>query len=1012
MKNAKRILASLLAITMLAGCGNEPTNNQTPDPTPTQTASTPTTAPTSTPTVAPTTAPTSAPTAVPTVAPTTEPAYTPTGSVSDFVVSDARPLSIEANRTKDKGVIQLFGQSEDTLKEAQSLVENQEFTTRQMENLDRGLVAINNGNGVFVSWRWLGSESNTVTYNLYRNGEKVNAYPLNVTNYTDTLGNNDCKYQVAAVVDGVEQEKCAEVSVWSNGYYEIQLVNRPTDNETGATYTPNDMSTADLDGDGKLELVLKWDPSNSKDNSHTGKTGSVYIDAYKLDGTFMWRINLGRNIRAGAHYTQFMVYDLDGDGKAEVVCKTADGTTDALGTVIGDANADYRTSDGTILTGPEYLTVFEGATGKALDTVDYEVPREDTNLWGDGYGNRSERYLACIAYLNGTTPSVVMCRGYYTRATMAAYNFVNGKLEKLWVFDSDADGAEYRGQGNHSVTVADVDMDGKDEIIYGAALIDDNGKGVYSTGLGHGDAQHTGDLIPYRPGIETFSVHEDSGVAFGMEMRDTRTGEILWGSYENSDVGRGVSADVDPDYVGCESWAAGKMVAADGTLIATNPGIASNFVIYWDGDLGEEVQDGNHIDKWESENNATTMLTFFKDYTTCNGTKATPCLTADILGDWREETVLYSTDGNKIAVYSTTIPTEYKIYTLMHDLQYRTYIATQNVAYNQPAHTGFYLGYDTTEIPVPRVSWTVAGQTVVNPDLAAGDKYYSIEGLKAEESVVLKVDGSYALVNGNVQCVDSELNKVAPYLDSSEVFVPISFINEAFDVEASVKVGSKKIAIDGKGYDLSLGAQLIGEKVICVPLQSVAQALGKNYTMTETGMVIVDDRAEIPSSDVVSRYAAIIDNYAEPAEDDSSTTIKTAKALERRIPVVAASASSVEEPNVAANAVDDNFDTRWNAWGDNSILTLDFGEEVSMSAVAATFYKCTERTYYFDIEISNDGENWEQVLVGVESYITMDKELGIFRFPETKTARYLRYVGHNSSQNDANNIWELMVLKP
>ena len=739
-----------------------------------------------------------------------------------------------------------------------------------------------------------------------------------------------------------------------------------------------------------------------------------------MDGTFLWRINLGRNIRAGAHYTQFMVYDFDGDGKAEMVCKTADGTTDGVGNVIGDANADYRGTSGkklgTVLDGPEYLTIFEGATGKALDTVDYEVPRGDTNTWGDNYGNRVERYLACVAYLNGTTPSVVMCRGYYTRATMVAYNFTNGKLEKLWVFDSDVAGSQYKGQGNHSVVVADVDMDGKDEIVYGAALIDDDGTGVYSTGLGHGDAQHTGDLIPSRPGLETFSVHEEKAAAFGMEMRDTRTGEILWGAYTGADTGRGVSGDVDPNYEGCESWASGKMVAADGTVISTSPTISSNFVIYWDGDLGEEVQDGNHIDEWMPEKNATNMLTFFKDYNTANGTKSNSMLTCDLIGDWREETILYKTGGESIAIFTTTEPTDYKIYTLMHDLQYRTYIATQNVAYNQPAHTGFYLGFDTTEIPVPRVSWTVDGKTVTNPDLANGMKYYSIDSLKADETIVLKIGQPYAIVNNNMKRVDSADNEVTPYLDQLETFVPVSFINESFGVTLEAAQGSSKVKIDGKEYDLVLPAQVKNDTVLCVSLKRVAEALGTTYSMHATGIVSVGLGSEKPAKEVADKYVEIITNYEEPSEDDNSTTIKTAKALERRIPVVAASATSIEDPNYAENAVDDNFDTRWNAWASDTdpspTLTLDLGAAYEISAVAATFYNCTSRTYYFDIEISNDGENWEQVLVGVESYITMDKELGIFRFPETKTARYLRYVGHNSSQNDANNIWELMVLKP
>lgn len=1013
MKNTKKVIALFLALSMLTACGNQGQSDST--------------------TIAPDT--TQSTTQVSTEATTssTEVDKPKTAEIktaelkfdiSKYIASDKRPLSVAENRKKEKGIVQIFGQEKETLEENQKLVENLEFTTRQMENLDRGLVAVNNGNGNFVSWRWLGSESASVKYNLYRDGEKINAYPLNVTNYTDTLGTNDSKYQVSAIVDGIEQEKCEAVTVWADGYKEIQLVNRPVAVEKdgtpkeGVVYTPNDISTGDLDGDGELELVLKWDPSDAKDNSQKGLTSPVILDAYKLDGTFMWRINLGYNIRAGAHYTQFMVYDLDGDGKAEIVCKTADGTTDALGTVIGDANADYRNDGsknskllGTVLEGPEYLTVFEGATGKILDTVDYEVARGNTNDWGDNYGNRSERYLACVAYLNGVTPSVVMCRGYYARSSMVAYDFKDGKLQKLWTFDTNDDGnSAFRSQGNHSIAVADVDMDGKDEIVYGSAVIDDDGTPVYSTGLGHGDAQHTGDLIPDRPGLEVFSVHEDKNSAFGIEMRDARTGEILWGSYENSDVGRGVSDDIDPNYPGAESWASGKMIASDGTVIFENPTISSNFLIYWDGDLGREIQDGNHIDKWVSEKNTTKVLELYKDYTTANGTKSTPGLTCDLLGDWREETVLFKNDGNSITIFTTTIPTDYKLYTLMHDSQYRTYIATQNVAYNQPAHIGYYLGFETEAVPVPRVKWTENGKEITNPDLENGIKYYSIDALMRDESIALVINNNYALVNDNMQRVDSEDNKVAPYLSGLETFVPISFVSEAFGVDASAEKGSKTIKIDGKEYTLSAPAELTEEK-ICVPLKSVAEALGKTMIFDSTGLVYVSDNTEKPEQSIINNFVNIIKNYVEPKDSSSNTTISTEAARARRIEVVGVTASS-DDGNVAAGAVDNDFETRWNAWDDNALLTIDLGQSTDIAAIAATFFKGNERFYYFDIQVSNDGQNWETVLEAQESPVTVDKELAIFKFPEVKNARYVQYVGHNSSANNANNIWELMVLSP
>ena len=361
---------------------------------------------------------------------------------------------------------------------------------RQAEFLNRGLVAVKTDAAVFLSWRLLGNESYRTGFNIYRDGKKLNRKPLTATtNYLDSTGATTSIYSVRAVINGREQPSapmsvaaralgkggscsmddngvgldpltsdvstlkkhngCASDSavVWDRPYLPIPLT-KPAGGVTPAgeiySYRPNDVSVGDLDGDGEYEIVLKWDPTNQKDNSQSGYTGEVFLDAYKLDGTFMWRISLGRNIRAGAHYTQFMVYDFDGDGKAEVAMKTADGTTDALGTVIGDANADYRTVNGYILTGPEFLTMFDGATGEALATIDYIPPRGSVQAWGDSYGNRVDRFLGGVAYLDGRHPSLIMSRGYYTRSVLAAWDWKHGEFVQRWVFDSDIAGAEYR----------------------------------------------------------------------------------------------------------------------------------------------------------------------------------------------------------------------------------------------------------------------------------------------------------------------------------------------------------------------------------------------------------------------------------------------------------------------------------------------------------------------------------------------------------------------------------------
>lgn len=580
---------------------------------------------------------------------------------------------------------------------------------RQMEYLDRGVVAVKTGTGVFVSWRLLGTEGSNVSFNVYRDGTKVNATPItNSTNLQDASGTSSSKYTVRAVVSGTEQAASAAASVWGNNYLSVPLsvpAGGTTPDGVAYTYSANDSSAGDLDGDGEYELIVKWDPSNSKDNSQSGYTGEVFIDAYKLNGTRLWRIGLGKNIRAGAHYTQFMVYDLDGDGKAEVAMKTADGTRDGTGVVIGDASKDYRNSSGYVLSGPEFLTVFNGQTGKALSTVNYEPARGNVSDWGDNYGNRVDRFLAAIAYLDGERPSLVMARGYYTRTVLVAYNWRNGQLTKQWTFDSNTSGnSGYAGQGNHNLSVADVDGDGKDEIVYGAMAVDDNGKGLYTTGLHHGDAMHLSDLDPDRLGLEVFQVHETPSNA-GVEFRDARTGQLIWGVKTTKDIGRGMAADIDPRYKGAEVWADGSLYTAKGQKLGTTLPSSTNFGIWWDGDLLRELLDSNRIDKWNYTNSTTMNLLTASGVSSNNGTKSTPNLQADLFGDWREEVVWRTNDSSALRIYTTTAVTDKRIYTLMHDPVYRLGVAWQNVAYNQPPHTGFYLGEGMNPPPVPNIRY-------------------------------------------------------------------------------------------------------------------------------------------------------------------------------------------------------------------------------------------------------------------------------------------------------------------
>lgn len=593
---------------------------------------------------------------------------------------------------------------------------------RQMEYLDRGVVAVKITEGVFVSWRLLGIEDDATTFDVYRDGKQVNDEPIvGSTNYLDEEGTIDSNYQIITYVNGDQKLRTVskQVHVWDTNYLTVPL-RKPGGGVSpdGSTYTysANDISVGDLDGDGEYEIILKWDPSNSKDNAHRGYTGEVFIDAYKLDGTFLWRISLGKNIRAGAHYTQFLVYDLDGDGKAEVVFKTADGTRDGTGKIIGDPNADFRNEQGKILTGPEYLTIFEGTTGKELLTTHFEPARGHVSDWGDDYGNRSDRFLAAIAYLDGERPSFIMARGYYEKTMLVAYNWRDNELTRLWTFDSDEPGHEtFAGQGNHSLSVADVDQDGKDEIIYGAMVVDHDGKGLYSTGIGHGDAQHVGQFHPKRQGIEVFQVHEDENATYGISYRKGDLADITWGVYSGRDTGRGMAADIDPRYEGVEVWAPGLgLYTNDGRKISDEAPLSVNFGIWWDGDLQRELLDHHwdkekgvgvgKIDKWDYKKEKLVNLLTAKGTYSNNYTKGNPCLQADLFGDWREEVIWRTEDSTALRIYTTTDLTEHRIHTLMHDPVYRLSVAWQNVAYNQPPHTGFYLGEGMEKPSLPKIT--------------------------------------------------------------------------------------------------------------------------------------------------------------------------------------------------------------------------------------------------------------------------------------------------------------------
>ena len=562
----------------------------------------------------------------------------------------------------------------------------------QMDRLDRGLISVGTGEGNLVSWRLLATDPDDVAFDLYRDGTRVNAEPITgVTNFLDEGATPGASYTLATVSGeggaAAEPREVTEALAMPQATLDIPL--SPPAGGSGYDYSANDASVGDLNGDGQLDIVLKWDPSNSKDNSQSGVTGNVYLDGLTLDGHRLWRIDLGRNIRAGQHYTQFQVFDYDGDGSAEVAVKTADGTVDGQGNVIGDAGADHRNGEGYVLSGPEYLTVFDGATGAALDTVDYVPARGNVSDWGDDYGNRVDRFLAATAYLDGSHPSLIMCRGYYTRSVIAAWDFDGSSLRQRWVFDSDQAGSRYAGQGSHSISVGDVDGDNRDEIVYGAMAVDDDGSPLWSTGTGHGDAQHLGDFDPDRPGLEYFKVSESSDQPGSLYL-DPENGTVLWQTAAGSDNGRGVAEDIWADNPGAEFWSARDDALRNvrGEAVGRKPS-SINFVVWWDGDATRELLDDTHIDKYGPDGD--TRLLTATGVASNNGTKAVPVLSADILGDWREEVVWRTTDSSALRVYATDIGTDIAVPALLQDRMYRTGVAWQNTAYNQPPHPSFAL---------------------------------------------------------------------------------------------------------------------------------------------------------------------------------------------------------------------------------------------------------------------------------------------------------------------------------
>ena len=600
---------------------------------------------------------------------------------------------------------------------------NYDMKQIKREYLNRGVIAVRNGQQVIVSWRTLTTDAKGQAFDIYRNGNKLNREPL-TKGGTFFVDNTPLQTSATYEVRGgsINGRYLLQANA-PDGYLTIPL-QKPADGECPDgrqyRYSANDASVGDVDGDGQYEIILKWDPSNARDNAHDGYTGPTLFDCYRLDGTLLWRIDLGRNIRSGAHYTPFIVYDLDGDGKAEMMVRTSDGTRDAKGNIIGDALADYRHKGpdriGRILTGKEYITVFNGLTGEAMDSKPYIPERGDLKGWGDEKANRSDRMLAAVGYLDGKKASAIFCRGYYTRSVLAAWDWDGRELKSRWVFDTnDPQWASYAGQGNHNLRVADVDGDGCDEITYGSMAVDHNGRGLYNTGMGHGDAIHLMAFDPKSRELQVWDCHENR--RDGSDFRNARTGEVIFKVPSKSDVGRAMAADIDPNNPGVEMWSAdshgirnlkGEIINAakdaddpqhNNYLMLGGRWLPMNFGIWWDGDLLREMLDRGKVSKYNWENNTIDDVFTLPGIVFNNGTKSNPCLSADILGDWREEVIARTPDSSELRIFVSPIPTDYRINCLMEDIPYRLSVATQNVGYNQPSEPGFYLGPDETVNP-------------------------------------------------------------------------------------------------------------------------------------------------------------------------------------------------------------------------------------------------------------------------------------------------------------------------
>lgn len=589
------------------------------------------------------------------------------------------------------------------------------------ETYGRGVIAQRkNATEVVVSWRLLRADPPDCAFDVLCNGKKMNTRPLTGATFFCVTNAPTGRAVYTVRPRHARDDKKNSWTLGPDapiGYLPIRLqppAAEKTRDGVSHAYAPCDAGAADLDGDGEMEFVLRWD-GGGKDNAHAGDTPSTWYEAFKLvtgpkgmHARSLWRIRMGTNVRAGSHYDTFVLFDLDGDGKAEFLARTADGTVDGRGQTLGDQSIDARDPDGHVRHAHERLTLFDGLTGVAKATVDYEPAFVDGAHWSTkrrDTSNRGFRFLCGAAYLDGVHASAVFCRGYYDRSTLCAWDWDGRKLKRRWLFDSWA--PEYRkehkysGQGFHSLRVADVDGDGKDEIVYGAMTIDDNGKPLYSTGLGHGDAIHLLQVSPSRSGLQVWACLEGS---HGLALWDAATGRILKRVPSHRDTGRCMAGDVDPELPGAELWGP----AFEGFYTSTGErlppprgrdGPGMSFLVWWRGDKVRSTLDGSFIRNYSFRGRRNTVIAELVGGHTVNGTKATPCLCADLFGDWREEVLLATDDPSELRLYLSSLETSVRAVTFLQDPVYRLSVVTQQTGYNQPTHPSFYFGPDSKSSP-------------------------------------------------------------------------------------------------------------------------------------------------------------------------------------------------------------------------------------------------------------------------------------------------------------------------